>query len=122
MLFSVLSIAGDILFVVALGIMAGAARQAWRRIDASTAIPLITRNGVASLSAPKWIALTFLPALAFVVGLALLAFSAKVRGNLDFSIIAFGLKATLSAVFALLQLRLVGKVLQALGARGLLRS
>ena len=57
-----------------------------------------------------------------LVGVALLAFSAQARGNLDFSIIAFGLKATVSAVFALLHLRLVGKVLQALGARGLLRS
>jgi hypothetical protein len=121
-LFTVLSIAGDILFVLALAIMAGASRQAWRRIDASTAVPLITRNGVASLSAPKAIALTFIPALAFLVGAGLLAVSAKVRGNLDFSIIAFGLKASLSATFALLHLRLVGKVLQALGARGLLRS
>jgi hypothetical protein len=121
-LFTLLGIAGDLLFIVALGIMAGASRQAWRRIDPSTSVPLITRDGLAVVGAPRAIALTILPALAFLAGMALLVAGARAREALATAVILFGLKATISAGFALLHLRLVSKVLRALGARGLLRS
>jgi hypothetical protein len=121
-LYTLLALAGDLLFVLALGIMAGASRQAWRRIDPSTSVPLVTRSGETLVGAPRAIALTLLPAVAFLIGLGLLYAGAEARGALEPAIIVFGLKATLSALFALAHLRLVARVIRALGARGLLRS
>lgn len=38
---NVLSIAADTLWIIALSIMAGAARVAWRRMDASVMVPMV---------------------------------------------------------------------------------
>lgn len=123
MLYTILSLAADALWIIALSIMGGASRQAWRRIPAGEPTPLIIRkDGSVAASAPRALALCAIPGVAFGVGLALLGFAASTRGQADFAMIAFGLRATLAASFALAHLTWLRRALDVLDARGVLKA
>jgi ABC-type branched-subunit amino acid transport system permease subunit len=112
---NLLSIAADVLWILALSIMASSARAAWNRIDAETRLPL-----VGGWRAPRNLTLT-LPILAAVaVGLILL-WGHHRAPDLAYNVIFFGLRATLAAVIAMIHLQWLRKTLETLEAEGSLK-
>jgi hypothetical protein len=117
----VLRIAGDALWILALSLMAGASRAAWRQIGRETAVPmLITRGGVLWRTR-RAVALTLIPAAAFVTGIALVASNRRATGWGDDAVILFGVRAALAPLFALAHLRWLGAAMAALAREGALK-
>lgn len=113
---NVLSIAADTLWIIALSIMAGAARMAWRRMDAGVLVPMI-----GSWRLPRNLALVVPVALAFVVGMVLL-WGHRNAADLSANVIFFGLRATLAAVVAALHLQWLRQAIATLDSEGALKS
>lgn len=113
---SFLSIAADVLWIIALSIMAGGARAAWRRMDPDTRVPM---RGDWRL--PRNLALTLPVLLGLLVGLALL-WGHRNAADLAYNVIFFGLRATLAAVIAMLHLQWLKGALNQLEAEGALKS
>lgn len=111
-----LSIAADVLWILSLSIMAGGARAAWNRMDADVRVPM---QGGWRL--PRNIALPLPIVLAFLFGLALL-WGHRSTGDLSYSVIFFGLRATLAAVIAMMHLQWLKGALATLEAEGALKS
>lgn len=107
-----LSIAADALWIIALSIMAGGARAAWRRMDAQTMVPM---QGDWRL--PRNAALILPVLLAALLGVALLWAHSR-AADLVYNVIFFGLRATLAAVAATLHLQWLKGALATLGAEG----
>ena len=109
---SFLSIAADVLWILALSIMAGGARAAWRRMGPDVLVPMagawrLRRNA----------ALVLPVLLAFAVGLALL-WGHRNATDLSYDVIFFGLRATVAAVAAMLHLQWLKAALATLEAEG----
>lgn len=113
---NVLSIAADTLWILALSIMAGGARAAWRRMDADTLVPIQGRWRL-----PRNTALVLPVVLAFLLGMALL-WGHRSTGDLAYNVILFGLRATLAAVVAMLHLQWLKGALTTLQAEGKLKA
>ena len=113
---NVLSIAADTLWIIALSIMAGAARVAWRRMDASVMVPM-----VGTWRLPRNTALIAPVALAFVVGVALL-WGHRNAADLSANVIFFGLRATLAAIVAMVHLQWLKGALSTLDGEGAPKS
>ena len=114
---------GDALWIVALAIMAGASREAWKRMDADTRVPLaFRRDGSPGLRARRGVALTALPAIAFAVSMLLVVRNRNLAVTADEALILFGVRATLAALFALAHLRWLKAAMAQLQAEGALRS
>ncbi|MGH6998603.1 MAG: hypothetical protein ACREEO_10415 [Phenylobacterium sp.] len=113
---SFLSIAADVLWILALSIMAGGARAAWRRMDADTLVPMQGRWRL-----PRNTALVLPVVLAFLLGMALL-WGHRSTSDLSYSVIFFGLRATLAAIVAMLHLQWLKGALATLQAEGALKS
>lgn len=113
---NVLSIAADTLWIIALSIMAGAARMAWRRMDAEVMVPMI-----GTWRLPRNLALVVPVAAAFVVGVVLL-WGHRNAADLSANVIFFGLRATLAAIVALVHLQWLKGALSTLEAEGSLKS
>mgnify|MGYP001099451780 CR=1 FL=1 len=111
-----LSIAADVLWILALSIMAGGARAAWNRMDADARLPML-----GDWRLQRNVALPLPVALAFLVGLALL-WGHHRAPDLAYNVIFFGLRATLAAVLAMLHLQWLKGALTALEAEGALKS
>jgi hypothetical protein len=110
-----LSIGADVLWILALSIMAGGARAAWNRMDADTRVPM-----QGNWRLPRNIALPLPVALAFAFGLALL-WGHHRAPDLAYNVIFFGLRATLAAVLAMLHLQWLKGALETLQAEGALK-
>ncbi|MBB3892777.1 hypothetical protein GGQ61_003513 [Phenylobacterium haematophilum] len=113
---NVLSIAADTLWIIALSIMAGAARMAWRRMDAEVMVPMI-----GTWRLPRNLALVVPVAAAFVVGVVLL-WGHRNAADLSANVIFFGLRATLAAIVAMVHLQWLKGALSTLEAEGSLKS
>ena len=107
-----LSIAADALWIIALSIMAGGARAAWRRTDAQTLVPM---RGNWRL--PRNAALILPVLLAVLLGVALLWAQSR-AADPAYNVILFGLRATLAAVAAMLHLQWLRGALAKLEAEG----
>jgi len=113
---SFLSIAADVLWIIALSIMAGGARAAWRRMEPQTRVPM-----QGNWRLPRNAALILPVLLAFLFGLALL-WGHRNAADLSYNVIFFGLRATLAAVIAMLHLQWLKGALTTLEAEGALKS
>ncbi len=113
---NVLSIAADTLWIIALSIMAGAARVAWRRMDAGVMVPMI-----GTWRLPRNLALITPVALAFALGVALL-WGHRNATDLSANVIFFGLRATFAAIVAMLHLQWLKGALSTLDGEGALKS
>ena len=113
---NVLSIAADTLWIIALSIMAGAARMAWRRMDAEVMVPMI-----GTWRLPRNLALVVPVAAAFVVGVVLL-WGHRNAADLSANVIFFGLRATLAAIVAMVHRQWLKGALSTLEAEGSLKS
>jgi hypothetical protein len=113
---------GDALWIIALSIMASAARQAWARMDADTRVPMSFRaDGTPGYRARRAVALWALPATAFAVGLLLFVRDRAVGMSGDFVLILFGVRATFAALFPLAYLRWLKAAMAQLQAEGALK-
>jgi hypothetical protein len=117
-----LTIAGDALWVVSLSIMAGASREAWRRMTPQTRVPMQFRaDGAPLWRAKRLPALSAIPVAAFVVSLVLLFYDRDVHGSGDQAWIVLGVRATIAAVFAITHLRWLRSAMEVLAAEGALK-
>jgi hypothetical protein len=112
---TLLSIAADILWILALSIMGSVTRSAWMRIAPETRVPLqgdfrLKRN----------VALAIPVVLAFVFG-ALLLWGHRSQNQITYDVIFFGLRATLAAVIAMMHLQWMKGALATLEAEGALK-
>jgi hypothetical protein len=106
---------GDALWVIALSIMFGASRQAWRRIPQGVRPPLMGAR------LPRLLVVWALPAAAFLLSLWF-AISARTWSDAgDLAIIVFGVRAVSASLLALLHLRWLSESLAALAREGVLK-
>lgn len=111
-----LSIGADALWIIALSIMAGGARAAWRRMDAQTLVPM---RGNWRL--PRNQALILPVLLALLLGVALL-WAHRNTADLAYNVIFFGARATLAAIVAMMHLQWLKGALITLDVEGALKS
>ena len=106
---------GDALWALALAIMFGASRQAWRRVPPGVKPPVM------GVRLPRGLALWALPGAAFLLSLwfALSARTWSEEGDAAF--IVFGVRAVSASLLALLHLRWLGAGLNALQREGQLK-
>lgn len=109
---SFLSIAADVLWIIALSIMAGGARAAWRRMEPTTLVPML-----GGWRLPRNAALILPVLLAFALGAALL-WSHRSAADVTYEVIHFGVRATLAAVVAMAHLQWLKGALAKLDAEG----
>jgi hypothetical protein len=109
------SYAGDALWVLALTIMFGASRQAWRRIPPGVKPPLM------GVRLSRGLVLWSLPGSAFMFSLLLLYEARKWSEDPDLAFILFGVRAVSASLLALLHLRWLGDAMKALGREGQLK-
>jgi hypothetical protein len=115
-----LSIAADVLWIIALSIMASTSRAAWLRMTPETKVPMqFARDGRASWRLARNLALPLPVLLAFAFGLVLLWGHRSVT-DISYDVIFFGLRATLAAVLALMHLQWLKAALTTLEAEGAL--
>ncbi len=117
---AILAYAGDFLWIIALSIMAGAARNAWGRIGADTMVPIwIRSDGSAGWRARRFWALCTFPALALVVSLFLVLGNRNLVG--EEALIVFGVRASSAGLFPLIYLRWLKPAMAVLEAEGSLK-
>ena len=111
-------IAGTVLWVIALGIMAGASRTAFRQIPKGVPVPMLWDNKrVVVWRAPRTLGLALTIALAFFAGIPLL-WLAKTAPDFEQQVIWFGVRATLAPLIAIAHLGHLRRAIQTLGAEG----
>ncbi|MDB5449693.1 MAG: hypothetical protein JWQ52_821 [Phenylobacterium sp.] len=118
-----LRLIGDALWIIALSVMAGASREAGKRMEPDTRMPMqFGRDGEPTVRAKRNLALAFNPVLALMVGIALLAFNRKAAASgPDAPLILFGVRATAAALFALAHLRWLKASMAVLEREGALK-
>ena len=112
---TILSIAADVLWILSLSIMASATRTAWMRMEPETRVPVMGGRLSRNVALPLPIV------VAFLVGMALL-WGHRHQTQLAYDVIFFGLRATLAAVIAMLQLQWLKGAMATLEAEGALKS
>jgi hypothetical protein len=116
---TVLGVIGDVLWIFALSLMAGASRMAWRKIPKGVAVPVLWSGSNTTLArAPRLWALATLPIVAFVLSLFLLAGAHAAAAWSVEAVLMFGVRATLAAIFALVHLSQVRRALNQLAEEG----
>jgi hypothetical protein len=114
---------GDLLWAIAMGVMANFSRLAFLAIPPGTPTPAPWNFwGAKGPRAPRALALVFTPTIAFLVGAALVVVAATHRTVDSAAIIIFGARALLAALFALAHLTHLRGALNVLEAEGKLRS
>ena len=97
---------GDVLWIIALSIMAGASRDAWKRTTPQTRMPMQFRaDGAPLWRARRNSALLTLPIIAFLVSLVLVVFDRNQAATGDRAVILFGVRALAASLLALAHLR-----------------
>ena len=115
-----LSIAADVLWIIALSIMASASLTAWRRMTQDTRAPM-QGDPRKALRLKRDVALGLPLVLAFAFG-AVLLWGHRSQTTIVYDVIFFGLRATLAAVIAIMHLQWLKGALAALEAEGALKS
>ena len=116
---NILGVIGDVLWILALSIMAGASRMAWGKIGKAIKVPLLwSPSGATLWRAPRGLALTLLPTVAFLISVYLLWGSRQITSDLTVELIMLGLRATLAAILAVVHLTQVRRALNQLAAEG----
>ena len=116
---TLLSIAADILWIIALSIMASASLTAWRRMNPDTRVPM-QGDPRKALRLKRDVALGLPLVLAFVFG-AVMLWGHRSQTTIVYDVIFFGLRATLAAVIAIMHLQWLKGALAALEAEGSLK-
>jgi hypothetical protein len=117
------SLAGDVLWIIALSIMASASRSAWMRIDPDVAVPMsFTQDGRPGIRVSRGLALSAIPVLGFVVGIVLVVFNRNIAGDPSQAMILFGVRSLAAALFAIAHLRWLKAALEQLETEGRLRD
>ena len=106
---------GDALWVLALAIMFGASRQAWRRIPAGVRPPLM------GVRLPRLMAVWALPGAAFLLSLWFALSARTWSAQADTAFLVFGVRAVTASLLALLHLRWLEASLKALEREGQLK-
>ena len=114
-----LSIAADVLWIIALSLMASVSLTAWRRTFPETRIPLQGDPRKAP-RVGRGIALGLPIVLAFVFG-AVMLWGHRSVTNLSYDIIFFGLRATFAAVITLMHMQWLRGAMDTLEAEGALK-
>ena len=113
-----LGVIGDVLWILALSIMAGASRMSWGKIGKDVKVPMLwSPSGATLWRAPRGFALVFLPAFAFLLSLWLMLGSRRSMA-LELAIILLGVRATLAAIFAVVHLTQIRRALNQLVEEG----
>lgn len=117
-----LTYAGDALWIISLSIMAGASREAWKRTDPDTRMPMQFRaDGAPLWRAKRNSALLTLPVTAFAVSVILVVFNRNQAATGDEAVILFGVRAIAAALFALAHLRWLKASMDILAKEGALK-
>ncbi len=117
------AIAGDVLWILALSIMAGATRTAWQRMSPDTLVPMnFKASGEPGIRLKRMPGLLILPGAAFVVGIALVAMNRNAAAGGEQAVILFGVRATAAALLALYHLRWLKAALDVLASEGALKD
>ncbi|MFT4254171.1 MAG: hypothetical protein QM608_17025 [Caulobacter sp.] len=117
----ILGVIGDVLWILALSIMAGASRMAWSKIPKGEPTPVAwSPKGDTLLRLPRGPALVLLPAGAFAISLYLLVESRQAE-ELTLRLTMLGLRATLAAILAVIHLTQVRRALNQLAEEGKIR-
>jgi hypothetical protein len=112
-----LGVIGDVLWLLALSIMAGASRMAWGKVKDVLTPMLWSPSGKTLWRAPRAVALASLPSLAFLLSLWLLVESRR-PADLNVGIILLCVRAILAAIFAVVHLTQVRRALNQLAEEG----
>ncbi|MBI1404918.1 MAG: hypothetical protein GC145_02180 [Caulobacter sp.] len=115
-----LSIAGDVFWIFALGIMASMSWAAWKRIPAGTSVPVVWRGGTVSLRAPKLAALWGVVIASFLLGGWFKIESRSLDLTLSGAVVLLGVRVTLAPLLAVLHMTQVRKALETLDREGAL--
>jgi hypothetical protein len=116
-------LAGDVLWIIALSIMAASSRAAWMRIDPTTTVPMnFKADGAPGVRISRAYALCAYPVLAFVVGMVLVAYNRNVPASGDAAVILFGVRSLAASLFAIAHLRWLKAAMDALAAEGRLKD
>ena len=113
----------DALWILALSVMAGASREAGKRMarDARVPMPFAT-GGRVVWRAPRRLGLAFTPVLATVIGLILLVFARDAAdGSFEAQVIVFGVRALIAPLFALAHLAWLRAALRVIDREGALK-
>jgi amino acid transporter len=114
---NILGVIGDVLWLLALSIMAGASRMAWGKVK-NLLVPMVwSPSGKTLWRAPRAVALASTPTLAFLLSLWLLVESRRPL-ELDVGIILLCVRAILAAIFAVVHLAQVRRALNQLAEEG----
>ena len=117
------SLAGDVLWIIALSIMASASRSAWMRIDKDVAVPMsFTQDGKPGIRVSRALALSAIPVLGFVVGIVLVAYNRNAAGDPSQAMILFGGRSLAAALFAIAHLRWLKAAMDQLELEGRLKD
>lgn len=117
-----LGIFGDALWIIALSMMAGGSREAWRRMGPEARVPMqFSLSGKPTWRLKRNIALVSPPLFALALGLFLGAQSRSIPAGPDM-LVLFGVRATLAAVFTLVHMRWLSAAMAQLSEEGALRS
>ena len=119
---SILTLAGDVLWILSLSIMAGGSRAVWTRTEPGVTIPLqFARNGEPTWRVKRWIALVLVPGLALAVGVVLVVFNRNAAADPQGALIFFGVRAAAAGMLGLVHFRWLGSVIQTLAREGALK-
>ena len=115
---AIIEVAGTVLWVIALGIMAKASHTAFQKIPKGVPVPMLwDSKRIVVWRAPRTVGLTLLVAIATVAGIPLM-YLAKVAPDFDQAVIWFGVRATLAPLIAVAHLGHLRRAIQTLGAEG----
>ena len=114
---NILGVIGDVLWLLALSIMAGASRMAWGKVKDVLVPMLWSPSGKTLWRAPRAVALASVPTFAFLLSLWLLVESRR-PVDLNVGIILLCVRAILAAIFATAHLTQVRRALNQLAAEG----
>jgi hypothetical protein len=115
---SVISVAGTLIWVVALSIMAGVSRVAFRQIPENVSVPMLWDNKrVVIWRAPRKLGLVLLLLVGIFGGFVLL-YLAQTAVLVEYAVIWFGVRAMLAALLTLAHLSHIRRAIQTLGAEG----
>jgi hypothetical protein len=119
----ILSLVGDVFWIAALALMAGASRWAWGQIKPDARVPMgWSKTGEPRFRFPRAVALIGLIAVAFLVGGYLKVESLSPRLGSDTVIIIFLVRLTAAPLFAVIHLIQVRRALITLGDEGQLKA